>query len=155
MKKLVYGFIAMFVFSINGISQPMEKFEERKLISYISCHEVSITIFGVVTVNDFYICCGDGFTNNLASPPRLCRRVSKKFFDLVQNNQMKQAQEEEEELNIRDLIPDYDNMQKMTEIIVEKSSTFEYDGKLCSIKLGKYKVGEKGEIIFEIEEKNN
>jgi hypothetical protein len=116
----------------------------------ISCHEISISIGGIITVNNFYVCCGDGFTNNTTIPPTICQRVSKKLFEILQDAGARYSKSDGdiETPKISDLTSE--DVSKITEIKVDKSSVMKINGKKYSIRTGVYKVEANGIINFEV-----
>lgn len=136
------------VASLCMYAQPKENVTEKESATEISCHEISVSIASIVTVNNFYICCGGHFMNAATLPPRPCSFVSKRTFNLFNgdSNRYSGAQS----INIKDLIPDEETAKKLTEIVVVRSSAFDYDGRLSTIKPGKYLINHDGEVFFEI-----
>lgn len=149
MKNLVIAFFGTLLMTNVMLGQDADSSKTSLSESEISCHEISVSILGVITVSNIYVCCGGHYVNNLIFPPRLCAIVSKRTYDLFTSKQG-QPEDFHSVVTILDLVPDKEEAQKMQEIIIEKSSSFEHSGMKYSIKTGKYAVGSNGEIALEI-----
>jgi hypothetical protein len=115
-----------------------------------SCHEISISIVGIVTINDFYVCCGDGFTDNTTYPPTVCKRVSKKLYDILQAGGARYSTSDGDVNTPKTIDLTTEDVSRITEIKVDKSSITEINGIKYSIRTGVYKVQADGVINFEI-----